>query len=203
MMHKAEDIIKAPYCLWGHSSDFKVTWVEKWPIWPLLFWKINLIWIQGWPSNDTHSLEELGSGSLSFFRSSVKVQGHSGRNINDFMDLDPIWVRLLGRPHLSNPSDLHCFIYSKIIHIISWQCAIIETENLKHLAYTLFHEVTVNHSQVQCNHSDPPEPNINCVVTVRATMINSRIWTYLTIICMGLLNWYHPIAQSGLLFTKW
>ena len=38
-----------------------------------------------------------------FWRSSVKFQGH--RKIDD---LNPIWVRLLGRSQLSNPSDLPC-----------------------------------------------------------------------------------------------
>ena len=41
-----------------------------------------------------------------FSRSSIKFQGHTGWKIDD---LNPIWVRLLGRPQLSNPSDLPCF----------------------------------------------------------------------------------------------
>ena len=41
-----------------------------------------------------------------FWRSSIKFQGHMGWKIND---LNPIWVRLLGRLQLSNPSDLPCF----------------------------------------------------------------------------------------------
>ena len=42
-----------------------------------------------------------------FFRSSIKFQGHTGWK---FDDLNPIWVRLLGRSqlHISNPSDLPC-----------------------------------------------------------------------------------------------
>ena len=40
-----------------------------------------------------------------FLRLSIKFQGHTGCTI---YDLDPIWVRLLGRWQLSNPSDLHC-----------------------------------------------------------------------------------------------
>ena len=42
-----------------------------------------------------------------FSRSSIKFQGHTGWKIND---LDQIWVRLLGRSQLLNPSDLPCFI---------------------------------------------------------------------------------------------
>ena len=37
----------------------------------------------------------------------IKFQGHTGWKIDD---LNPIWVRLLGRSQLSNPSDLPCFI---------------------------------------------------------------------------------------------
>ena len=40
-----------------------------------------------------------------FFGSSIKFQGHKGWKIDD---LNPIWVRLLGRSQLSNPSDLPC-----------------------------------------------------------------------------------------------
>ena len=40
-----------------------------------------------------------------FFRSSIKFQGHAGWKIDD---LNPIWVRLLGRSQLSNPPDLPC-----------------------------------------------------------------------------------------------
>ena len=38
-----------------------------------------------------------------FSRSSIIFQGHTGWKINN---LNPIWVRLLGRSQLSNPSDL-------------------------------------------------------------------------------------------------
>ena len=46
-----------------------------------------------------------------FFGSSVKFQGHTGWKI---VDLNPIWVRLLGRSQLSNPSDLPCFSRSSV-----------------------------------------------------------------------------------------
>ena len=41
-----------------------------------------------------------------FLGSSIKFQGHTGWKIDD---LNPIWVRLLGRSQLSNPSDLPCY----------------------------------------------------------------------------------------------
>ena len=45
-----------------------------------------------------------------FSRSSIKFQGHTGWKI---YDLNPIWVRLLGRLQLSNRSDLPCLqVYS-------------------------------------------------------------------------------------------
>ena len=40
-----------------------------------------------------------------FLGSSIKFQGHTGWKIDD---LNPIWVRLLGRSQLWNPSDLPC-----------------------------------------------------------------------------------------------
>ena len=46
-----------------------------------------------------------------FSRSSIKFQGHTGRRIDD---LNPIWVRLLGRSQLSNPSDLPCYILNHL-----------------------------------------------------------------------------------------
>ena len=41
-----------------------------------------------------------------FLGSSIKYQGHTGWKIDD---LNPVWVRLLGRSQLSNPSDLPCW----------------------------------------------------------------------------------------------
>ena len=49
-----------------------------------------------------YSIEEV---PYCFLRSSIKFQDHMGWKIND---LNPIWVRLLGRSQLSNPSDLPC-----------------------------------------------------------------------------------------------
>ena len=40
-----------------------------------------------------------------FLMSSIKFEGHTGWKIDNF---NPIWVRLLGRSQLSNPSDLPC-----------------------------------------------------------------------------------------------
>ena len=48
-----------------------------------------------------------------FSWSSLKFQGHPGWKIDD---LNPIWVRLLGRSQLSNPSDLPCFVFPCLIN---------------------------------------------------------------------------------------
>ena len=56
-----------------------------------------------------------------FLGSSIKFQGHTGWKIDD---LNPIWVRLLGRSQLSNPSDLPCLIIppasTKLIGGVYW-----------------------------------------------------------------------------------
>ena len=48
------------------------------------------------------SVEEV---PYNFSRSFIKCQGDTGWKIDDF---NPVWVRLLGRSQLSNPSDLLC-----------------------------------------------------------------------------------------------
>ena len=66
-----------------------------------------------------YSIEEV---PYCFFRSSIKFKGHTGWKIDN---LNPIWVRLLGRSQLSNPSDLPCFnikrnilIHAPYTHIV-------------------------------------------------------------------------------------
>ena len=50
-----------------------------------------------------------------FSKSSIEFQGHTGWKIDN---LYPIWVRLLGRLQLSNPSDLPCYFnFTNIILI--------------------------------------------------------------------------------------
>ena len=58
-----------------------------------------------------------------FLESSIKFQGHTGWKIDEF---NPIWVRLLGRSQLSNPSDLPCFHKAAVddkaalVYVMSW-----------------------------------------------------------------------------------
>ena len=68
-----------------------------------------------------------------FPRSSIKFQGHTGWKINE---LNPIWVRLLGRSQLSNPSDLPCYLpnHFEILHsasriIVVWRTQFASVHN--------------------------------------------------------------------------
>ena len=56
-----------------------------------------------WCKKTWSSIEEV---PYCVFGSSIKFRGHTGWKIDD---LNPIWVRLLGRSQLSNPSDWPCF----------------------------------------------------------------------------------------------
>ena len=71
-----------------------------------------------------YSIEEV---PYYFSGSSIKFQGHTGWKIDD---LNPIWVRLLGRSQLSNPSDLPCFTVltssaGRLTNLGSWDRLII------------------------------------------------------------------------------
>ena len=58
------------------------------------------------------SIEKVPYG---FSSSSIKFPGHTGWKIDKF---NPVWVKLLGRLQLSNPSDLPCwFIHIQILLI--------------------------------------------------------------------------------------
>ena len=65
------------------------------PVW--IHWWIEMMHKAWW------SVEEL---PYYFSGSSIKFQGHTGWKIDN---VSPIWVRLLGRSQLSNPSDLPCY----------------------------------------------------------------------------------------------
>ena len=52
------------------------------------------------------ALSSIEEAPYCFSGPSIKFQGHTDWKIDD---LNPIWVRLLGRSQLSNPSDLPCF----------------------------------------------------------------------------------------------
>ena len=70
------------------------------------FRTVTPVWIHRWTWNDAQSLKWYREGALLFFEAIRQIgRSHRLKKIND---LNPIWVRLLGRSQLSNPSDLPC-----------------------------------------------------------------------------------------------
>ena len=66
---------------------------------------------------------------VDFWGSSIKFQGHTGWNMDD---LNPVWVRLLGRSQLSNPSDLPCWLCSHHPIIMKYSGVIINDKSGVH-----------------------------------------------------------------------
>ena len=99
--------MSCPIVFQDHPPHFKVTRDKNRQLWH----KFNVSRLQiqfeftdGFEMihNAWRSIEEV---PYCFSRSSIKLQGHKGWQIDD---LNPIWVSLLGRSQLSNPSDLPC-----------------------------------------------------------------------------------------------
>ena len=104
---------RCPIVFEGHPSNFKVTRLKKASILTQIrrFRIVTPVCIHQWLRNDERSLKRHRRGALLYFLgSSIKFQGHKGWKIDDF---NPIWVRLLGRSQLSNPSDLPCYIFTR------------------------------------------------------------------------------------------
>ena len=70
------------------------------------FGTVTPVWIHRWIWNDAQSLT-YRRGTLLFFKVIHQISRSHGLKNWWFY---PIWVRLLGRSQLSNPSDLHCFV---------------------------------------------------------------------------------------------
>ena len=108
MMHKAWSSIKEVcYCfsrsyvkLQGHTAkkSTNLTQIRR-------FRTVTPVWIHWWIWNDTQSLMLYRRHALLFFGVIHQISRSHGRKIDV---LNPIWVRLLGRSQLSNPSDLPC-----------------------------------------------------------------------------------------------
>ena len=110
MMHKAWSSIKeVPYFFQGHTSNCKVTRLKISSNFTQIgrFRTVTPVWIHWWIWNDTQSLMLYRRRALLFFRLIHQISRSHRRKIGD---LNPIWVRLLGRSQLSNPSDLPCFL---------------------------------------------------------------------------------------------
>ena len=115
MMHKAwSRIEEVSYVFQGHTSNCKVTRLKK---------IVNFD--QNWAFRDCNSslnslmdfkwctkLGVLWKRWPIFSGSSIKFQCHTGWKIDD---MNPIWVRLLDRSQLSNPSDLAGFYMKHVI----------------------------------------------------------------------------------------
>ena len=88
-----------PIVFEGHRSNFKVTRLKRSSI-------FNSPMAKKWCKK--LKVAEKRCPIFFFFLgggSSIKFQGHMGWKIDD---LNPVWVRLLGRLQLSNPWDLPC-----------------------------------------------------------------------------------------------
>ena len=99
---------RSPIVFQGHQSNFKVTRLKNRRIWPKF--GISGLYLQ-FESTNGYEMMQKASSSIEevpdcFSGSSIKFQGHTGWKIDD---LNPIWVRLLGRSQLWNPSDLPCY----------------------------------------------------------------------------------------------
>ena len=99
---------RCPIDFQGHTSNCKVTQLKKTSnltqIGP--FRTVTPVWIHWWIWNDTQSLMFYRRRALLIFGVIHQISRSHGWK---FDDLNPIWVGLLGRSQLSNPSDLPCF----------------------------------------------------------------------------------------------
>ena len=73
-----------------------------------------------------------------FLGSSIKYQGHTGWKIDD---LNPVWVRLLGRSQLSNPSDLPCLS----MKVSDLSCVILQNDVQMETVMGLFQKMIISH----------------------------------------------------------
>ena len=72
---------------------------------------LTLTWLDGFEMMHK-ALCSIEQVPYCFLRSFIKFQGHTGWLIDD---LNPIWIRLIGRSQLSNPSDLPCWNFGTIL----------------------------------------------------------------------------------------
>ena len=96
-----------PIVFEGHPSNFKATRLKKASILTQIrrFRTVTPVCIHQWLRNDTKSLKQHRRGALLFFGVIHQISRSHGLKIDD---LNPIWLRLLGRSQLSSPSDLPC-----------------------------------------------------------------------------------------------
>ena len=93
----------------GHPSNVNVTQDKKSMILNRIerFRTVTPVWIHQWLWNDARSLIYYRIGALlSFYIIHQMSRSHRPKNRED---LNPIYVRFLGRSQLSSPSDLPCY----------------------------------------------------------------------------------------------
>ena len=115
-----------------------------------------------------------------FSRWSIKFQGHTGWKIDD---LNPVWVILLGRSQLSNPSDLPCW---------SW---IRKTKKRKDGIYTdpVVNKTYLVHNWTRCSPLDIYRYNL--LQLAHRCHRSHRDWY------RGILRWKH-FRVTGLLWRE-
>ena len=110
-----------------------------------------------------------------FLRSSIKFQGHTGWKIDNF---NPIWVRLLGRSQLSNPSDLPCWLCSHH-HIIMKFSGVIPNDR------------SDVHTKGQCQRSK-----------VKVTEVNTQLSHFQTVTPYWIQIWWRNYAENLMLLRR-
>ena len=114
----------------------------------------------------------IGEVPYCFSRSSIKFQGHTGWKIDD---LNPIWVILLGRSQLTNPSDLPCCM--KII--LFWYPFHLDTNALPSLlkCVVVIFSTLFCHFQMDLIQSDPEIPSLTQTTQILASLTRSQTAT--------------------------
>ena len=98
----------------GTKNTLILTRIER-------FRTVTSVWIHWSVWDDAQSFKcNVEEAPYNFSRSSIQFQSHTGWKIDD---LNPIWVRLLGRSQLSNPPDLPCWDrkYINILNHFNWK----------------------------------------------------------------------------------
>ena len=171
---------RCPIVFQGHPTNFKVTRLWKSSnLTQIGRFRTVTVWIHWWIWNDAQSLMLYRRHVLLFFEVIHQISRSHGRKIDD---LNPIWVRLLGRSQLSNPSDLPCFC--KEIHLTMYTFA----ARLSHIPCIYNYDVTLSYFS-------PLGGNIFASTTRRIAKPHARsilmIMTAITTICSILLSWTH------------
>ena len=123
MLHKAwSSREEMPYCFWrssvkfqGHTAKKIVNFDLEWAF-PDCNSSLNSPMATKWRKKLKVAKKRC---PIVFLGSSINFQGHTGWKSDD---LNPIWVRLLGRSQLSNPSDLPCFCFVLFLFVFLFVC---------------------------------------------------------------------------------